>query len=93
MTIDTAEHLSLKWGSLKSWEFNEGSPAHNLIERYFAEPVSASAMLQRNTENQKQIILEIIDAVNTDKIYLEWDGKYVGKDEAKEYVLNYDKAS
>jgi len=25
------------------------------------------------------------------KIYLDWDGKYVTKEEAKEYVMNYGK--
>ena len=85
-----SEELRLKWGTLKGWKLNEGSPAHVLMEQYLNEESSMSAMLQRDTENQKRLILEIIDAVDTDQIYLAWDGKYVSKDKAKEYVLNYD---
>jgi len=81
----------LKWGMINGWNLNEGGPAHVLMEQYLNEGSSMSAMFQRDTENQKRLILKIIDAVDTDQIYLDWDGKYVSKDEAKEYVLNYDK--
>jgi hypothetical protein len=86
-----SEELDLKWGTLKGWNLNEGSPAHVLMEQYLNEGSSMSAMLQHDTENQKRLILEIIDAVDTDQIYLDWDGKYISKDEAKEYVLGYGK--
>ena len=92
-SVDNKEHLSLKWGSLKGWDFNEGSPAHELAKQYFDEPVSMSAMARRDTDMQKQLILQIIDAVNADQIYLDWDGEYVSKEKAKEYILNYGKDS
>jgi len=50
-------------------------------------------MARRDTDRQKQLILQIIDAVNADQIYLDWDGEYVSKEKAKEYILNYGKDS
>jgi hypothetical protein len=88
---DKKEYLSLKWGSLKAWKLNEGGPAYTLMAQYLSEPISMSAMLQRDTDNEKRLILEIIDVVDADEIYLDWDGKYVSKEDAKEYVLNYGK--
>ena len=39
------------------------------------------------TQRQKEIICEIIDKGSFKKVYLDWDGKYVSKKKAKEYVL------
>ena len=47
-----------------------------------------SAMMQRDTPEQKEIICKLIDLM-PGEIYLAWDGKYVSKDDAKQYVLNY----
>lgn len=87
----SSEEISLKWGTLKSWKLNEGSHTTVLMKQYLEESVSHSAMMQRDTDNQKQLIVKIIDAADTDKIYLDWDGEYVSKERAKEYVLNYGK--
>jgi hypothetical protein len=84
------ESLALKWGTLKRWKLNEGSPAYQAIERYFdAGPSSMSAMLQKDSEKQKEAICEIIDLIDTDQIYLDWDGIYVSKQDAKKYVMEY----
>lgn len=83
------ESLSLKWGTLKGWKVQPDSPAYQLLKRYHEEPTSLGAMTQRDTQSQKDIILEIIDAVDCDEIYLDWDGKYVSKDEAKAYITGY----
>lgn len=48
---------------------------------------SMSAMSQKDTPRQKELICEMIDAV-PGKIFLDWDGKYVTKKAAKEYVMD-----
>lgn len=82
-------YLTLKWGTLKSWDFSENEKAATLFEEYCKIGSSLSAMAQRDTPRQKELICEMIDAV-PGKIYLDWDGKYVTKKAAKEYVVNYD---
>jgi hypothetical protein len=84
------EHLTLKWGTLKSWHVNEDGPAFAALKRYHeAGPVSWGAAQQHDTPEQKAAICEIIDALDAESVYLDWDGKSVSKEEAKEYVMNY----
>lgn len=84
------EHLTLKWGTLKSWEFNS-EKGKELLEKYFKIGSSASAMLQKDTDEQKKIICDLIDIGTFKKVYLDWDGRYISKDEAKKYVMDYGK--
>ena len=79
------EHLTLKWGTLKDWHFEEW--ARPLMEEYNKIGSSISAVMQKDTQRQKEIICEIIDKGSFKKVYLDWDGKYVSKKKAKEYVL------
>lgn len=83
------ESLTLKWGTLKGWSFHEDGPAMAAFRRYCEQPVSMGAMSQRDTPEQRQAICDIIDALDADTVYLDWDAKDVSKDEAKEYVLGY----
>lgn len=84
------EYLSLKWGTLKAWQFNEDGPAFAAFKRWHeAGDVALGAMQQRDNAEQKAIICEIIDALNSDWVRLDWDGINVSKDAAKQYVLNY----
>ena len=46
-----------------------------------------SAMCQHDTFDQQQALLDAIDLM--DEIWLDWEGKQVSRDEAKEYVRNY----
>lgn len=79
------DSLTLKWGSLKSWNIvsEEGQA---LLKKYFELGVCLSAMAQRDTPEQKEIICKLIDLVPAKRIYLEWDSKYVSKEDAKKYV-------
>ena len=86
------ESLTLKWGTLKGWNLNEDGEAFKLLKRYNEDPTSFSAMAQHDTDHQKAMILEMIDVIDCDQIYLDWDGKYVSKEEAKEYITNYGKS-
>ena len=84
----TKDSLTLKWGTLKAWDFHSNK-AIELLEEYNSIGSSMSAMCQKDTPRQKQIICELIDEGDFKKVYLDWDGKYVSKKKAKEYVLNY----
>lgn len=83
-------HISLKWGTLKDWNFSGLPAAEELLKRYEEIGASASAMTQRDTPEQKEIICQLIDLIPGD-IYLDWDDVYVSKDEAKKYVMEYGK--
>ena len=85
--------LTLKWGTLKAWNFeNSREEAGKLFKQYNEIGSCASAMLQRDTIEQKEIICKLID-LTEEEIYLDWDGKHVSKEDAKEYVMNYGEES
>lgn len=83
------DHLTLKWGTLKSWKLSSAR-ARELLREYIEAGSSMSAMLQNDSPRQKEIICELIDECGDPQgIYLDWDGKYVSKDAAKQYVREY----
>lgn len=81
--------ISLKWGTLKSWDCTGSEAGIKLIKEYCSLSKSMSCMSQNDTPRQKEIICELIDICDGDTIYLEWDGEDVSKEKAKEYVRNY----
>ena len=83
-------HLSLKWGTLKGWNIAGNDEMIKLMKRYEEIGASYSAMTQRDTPEQKEIICNLIDLM-PGEIYLWWDGIYVSKEAAKKYVLEYGK--
>lgn len=84
-----AEHLLLKWGTLKGWgDLRENPAAAEAFRRYIADPVSMGAMTQRDTVAQKHALCDLIDAVDGE-IIDDWSGEAMSKDEAKSYVLEY----
>lgn len=86
-----SEKLSLKWGSLKAWDLKSEASTAALHKYFESGKVMASAMAQQDNAEQKQAVCELIDVVDCEKIYLDWDGEYVSKEVAKDYVLNYGK--
>lgn len=86
---ETGNYLTLKWGTLKSWSFKGSEKAKELFSEYSEIGSSFSAIMQKDTPRQKEIICELIDLCDGNTIYLDWDDKEVSKEEAKEYVLNY----
>jgi hypothetical protein len=76
------DSISLKWGILKSCkiESEEGKIALAALK---------TAEGNNPTVTPKKEICDLIDAVNCKQIYLVWDGKYVSKDDAKKYVMEY----
>ena len=91
METKTENYLTLKWGTLKSWDFTGSEKGKALLKEYIEIGSSFSAMAQKDNQRQKEIICELIDLCDSDTIYLDWDGEDVTKDKAKEYVLNYGK--
>ncbi len=79
-------YLTLKWGTLKEWDFTENEKAIELMKEYNSIGSSMGAMTQKDTPRRKELICQMIDAV-PGKIFLDWDGKYVTKKEAKKYVM------
>ena len=84
---ENKDYLTLKWGTIKGWKFSSDK-GKELIEKYVDMGASYSAMAQRDTPEQKDIICEMIDEVQGD-IYLDWEDKYVSKEEAKNYIRTY----
>lgn len=78
--------LTLKWGTLKGWDVKTPE-AVALLKAYHDEPVSYSVMMQRDTPKQKETLINLIDLC--DEIWLDWEGKQVSRDEAKEYLRTY----
>lgn len=81
------EELSLKWGTIKGWT-NASQQTQALLRQYFSDGQPLSAMADRPDESRKRTLCDLIDQLNG-TIYLDWDGKYVSKDEAKRYVMEY----
>jgi hypothetical protein len=88
---DGKDHLLLKWGTLKSWNFNS-EEGKELLKQYFALGSSMGAMQQKDTQEQKELICKMIDVCDS-PIREDWGGTYMTKQEAKEYVLEYGKKS
>ena len=90
MGISTSEpeYLVLKWGSLKAWNFTQPKTCE-LLQRWASLGHTASAIAQRDTPEQKQLICELIDAGNFETVLLDWEDRQVSKQEAKDYVMNY----
>ena len=81
------DYITLKWGTLKSWNV-KSAEGKALLEKYGELGYSMSAMAQHDTPEQKEIICKLIDLM-PGKIYLDWEGKCVSKEAAKKYVLEY----
>lgn len=81
--------ITLKWGTLKAWDFEDCPAALSAFKKYCDIGMSLSAMTQQNTPEQKQLICEMIDAVDGD-IYDDWNGGTMTKEAAKKYIMKYD---
>ena len=83
-------YITLKWGTLKSWNLKGNEEGIKLLQRYSEIGSLSSAMMQRDTPTQKAIICKLIELM-LGEVYLDWEDKYVSQKEAKRYVLDYDK--
>lgn len=82
------EYLLLKWGALKGWNV-ETDKSREALQRCFGdEGRSMSAAMQHDTPDQKQAVLDLIDAIDGE-ITNDWSGETMTKEEAKKYVTEY----
>ena len=81
--------LSLKWGTLKEWNFDSSEKARTLFKEYDNINYSLGKEKLNDTPRQKRIICELIDLCEDDFIYLEFNEKNVSKKEAKKYIIEY----
>lgn len=88
METKEQDRLTLKWGTLKAWNFHS-EKAKELLKEYSDIGSSISAMSQKDTPRQKAILCELVDEGNFSTVYLDWESKDVGKDEAKKYIMEY----
>jgi hypothetical protein len=88
----TNNSLTLKWGTLKAWDFSGSEKGGQLLKEYGDIGSCGSAMMQKDTQRQKEILCELVDLCDDPKgIYLDWDDKYVTKADAKRYIIDYGK--
>lgn len=83
------DYLCLKFGSLKEWSFHSKKAKKLLNEFSKIGIASGGLIMHENTNRQKEIICELIDEGNFNKVFLDWDGKFVSKERAKKYITNY----
>ena len=81
------DYILLKWGTLKGWELNS-ILGKKLSDEYISLGRSMGTMSQKDTDRQKQIILEMIDECDG-SIQNDWSGEHFTKEQAKEYVRGY----
>lgn len=82
------DRLLLKWGTLKGGRF-ESEAARAALQKYEQGGICVSVMAQRDTQEQKQALLELIDAIDGE-IKNDWSGDVYTKEQARKYVLEYD---
>lgn len=81
------EYILLKWGTLKGWKLNS-IKGQKLLQEYQAIGTSSSVMLQKDSERQRELIIEMIDVCDG-VIKSDWTGEYFTKDEAEKYINEY----
>ena len=87
-----SDYLLLKWGTLKAWNFENSPEAFKALKEYNQIGSSLSAMMQRDTPRQKELICKMIETVNG-PVSNDWDEiTYDNLDDAKKYVMNYTKS-
>ena len=78
--------MSLKWGTMKSWDFKGSKEAGKLLNEYANIGYCFSRAMQNDSPRQKEILCELIDLC--DSVYLDWDDEEVTREEAKDYIMN-----
>ena len=73
---------------MKAWNI-ETEDAEAALQKWADLGLSMSAMMRKDSPEQKQALIEAIDFF--DEIWLDWESKKVSKQEAKDYVINYRK--
>lgn len=78
------DSLSLKWGQVKFAFLNSKAAleaSQKLDEIRYADTQSP--------EVTKLALCDLIDSLQADTVYLEWEERHASKEEAKAYVMGY----
>jgi len=59
-----------------------------ILQKYADAGMTIDAMSQTDTNEQKQILCDLIDNIDG-TIYNDWSGEYMTKEDAKKYVMEY----
>lgn len=88
--MENKDYLLLKWGTLKGWCFKNSPEALEAFKEYVSIGSSYSAMAQRDTPRQKELICIMIDKVNG-PVSSDWTGEdwTDNREAAKKYVMEY----
>lgn len=81
-------YILLKWGTIKGWS-NINQATVDALQKWQDLGVTLSAMSQHNTEEQKKLLCDAIDA-HDGTISNDWSGEDYTKDQAKKYIMEYD---
>ncbi|MCK5612033.1 hypothetical protein KAR91_59735 [Candidatus Pacearchaeota archaeon] len=85
----TDKSITFKWGTIKGWEgLNEKDIV--FFNKYFEDGQSFSCMNDRPNEARKAILCDLIDSFDG-TFFNDWDGENMTKEEAKKYIMEYDK--
>lgn len=85
-------YLLLKFGTVKGWNIPDSRPdALEALQKWADHGYYMSVFAQKDNETpeQQQALVEALDYF--DEIELDWDGKKVTPEEAKQYILYYEK--
>ena len=85
--------IRLKWGTLKAWdlEHNFDRPEVQATIKAYDEVAlnSVSAMVNRESPESKEALINFFKSLEDCVFHLDWDGKDVTLEEAITYVRNY----
>lgn len=87
MDAPTQDRITLKWGTIKGWNIHN-KKSQEILRKYLDIGVSMSAMAQKDTPEQKEILCELIRQ-HDGEIYNDWDGKDYSKEQAISYIQDY----
>jgi hypothetical protein len=81
------DYVTLKWGTVKSCSIRN-EQTWELMQAYLNQGSNVSAMLHEDTPEQKELLCRVLESIG-EPVFLEWDGRYVSVEEAKNYILTY----
>ena len=84
------DSLLLKWGTLKGWSLHTEA-AMTALNALHKLGLSMSAMTQTRDDAHKKAVCDLIDALGDSfEIQNDWSGESYTKDQAKQYIMQYD---
>ena len=81
------DYILLKWGSFKGFTLTS-EKGKEAADKYSELGRSMSAMNQKDTDEQKALMYQMIDECRG-SIQNDWDGLFYTKQEAKDYINDY----